>query len=81
MPNGNHWKLDFQMFILPDAAASEESQRIRSMRGKIEQDFPLYTAITDISGDIVTYTMNSTYSTQEFENFFHHRRLLRLMIS
>ena len=40
MPNGNHWKLDFQMFILPDAAPSEESDRIRSMRRKIEQDFP-----------------------------------------
>ena len=63
-------KLDFQMYILPDAAPSGESDRIRSLRRKIEQDFPIYAAVTNVSGDIVTYTMNSIYSTKEFDSYY-----------
>ena len=73
MPNGNNWKLDFQMFILPDASDGDEKDRVRSMRSKIESDFPLYAAITDIDGDVVTYTMNNINSRNEFKQYYTAR--------
>ena len=73
MPNGNHWKLDFQMFILPDAADSDEKDRVRSMRSKIEKDFPLFAAVTAIDDDVVTYTMNNINAKSEFEQYYTAR--------
>ena len=39
MPNGNFWKIDFQMFILPDAAKDNESDRVRSTLTKSQVPF------------------------------------------
>ena len=67
MPNGNSWKLDFQMFILPDAADGEESNRVRKMRDKIGASFPLMASVTDVKDDIVTYTMLKANDLAKFE--------------
>ena len=58
MPNGNFWKVDFQMFILPDAAKSDEKDRIRSIRDKISSPFPVYGAIMGTAGDTVRYRLD-----------------------
>ena len=69
MPNGNYWKVDFQMFIVPDAAESNDKDRVKSIRDKISSAFPLYGAITRISGDIVTYRLDQR--NDEWEDLFN----------
>ena len=68
MPNGNFWKLDFQMFILPDAAKSDEKDRVRSTRDKISSPFPLYAAIMGTKGDTVRYRIDQR--DDEWEDLF-----------
>lgn len=70
MPNGNSWKLDFQMFILPDAADGEESNRVRKMRQKIQTDFPLLAACTDVDDDGVQYEIENNNDLQLFEGYY-----------
>ena len=70
MPNANYWKLDFQMFILPDAAPNNESDRVRRMREKIQTNFPLFAAVTDIDDDIVTYEVLNQDGTKLFERYY-----------
>jgi len=73
MPNGNFWKIDFQMYILPDAARAEEKDRIRSLRQKIDAAFPLYGAITSVSGTQAIYELNKEDDEWKEEVFFEAR--------
>ena len=73
IPNGNYWKLDFQMFILPDNAQEEDKDRIRSIRQKIEAPFPVYGAVTEIKGKEVTYELNQEDKEWNDEEFFEDR--------
>ena len=68
LPNANYWKLDFQMYILPDNAKEDEKDRVKSLRSKISADFPLYGAVTEVSGDKVVYTLNKR--DDKWEEFF-----------
>ena len=68
MPNGNYWKVDFQMFILPDAAESRDKERVGSIRSKISSPFPVYAAITSIKGNKVTYRIDQR--NDDWDNLF-----------
>ena len=68
MPNGNYWKTDFQMFIVPDAAESDEKDRVQSERSKISSAFPIYGAIEQVKGDTVKYKLNQR--DDEWDNLF-----------
>jgi hypothetical protein len=71
MANGNFWKVDFQMLIVPDAAESNDKDRVASIRSKISSAFPVYGAITSIKGDKVTYVLSER--NDEWDNLFDSR--------
>ena len=70
MSNGNYWKLDFQMFINPDANKEDDKNRIKRHREKIETKFPLFSAVTDIDDDIVTYEILGDDGDELFERYY-----------
>ncbi len=67
--NGNYWKVDFQMLIVPDAAESRDKERIASIRSKISSPFPVYGAITAVEGDKVTYVLSQR--NDEWDQLFN----------
>ena len=70
MSNGNYWKLDFQMFISPDANEENDKDRVKRTREKIETKFPLFSAVTDIDDDIVTYEILADDGDDLFERYY-----------